>query len=221
MLASFLRLIFQLVIIATLCLCGVVVCINVPFVTEVISRQTSVTSVYSLDTDSMVAIALAGRDFAIGTIGQDGLASVISTFGLDPSLLDDEMIKHLKDCTAIFSGVTFTFGILCIGTLICIAITGIVDDHKSVGKMLLQSSLFALLILNLGALWGMVNFEMLFNNLHTLLFYGGVWEFDANSLLICMYPENFWVSMGAVWIVISDVVSIITLVVGVILRVKK
>ena len=204
-----------------LCLCGAVVCINLPFVTEVVSRNTSITTVYPVSIEDMVKMALAGREFALGYIGQKELSSVISGCGLSASLLDSEMITHLKDCTPLFSGVNLTFLILCGVSLISIIITGVVDDHESVGRLLTQSSLLALCVVNVITLWGVANFDMLFMNMHTLLFYGGIWEFDAESLLICMYPENFWIAMGAISVVISDILSISTLIIGIILRTSK
>ena len=214
MFTSILRLIFRLTIIGTLCLSGLVVCINFPFVTEMISRNTSITTIYSCDLDSMVKIALAGRDFALGTIGKEGLASVISTCGLNPSLLDEEMLTHLQDCTAIFSGVNLAFIILLVGSLVSILITGLVDDLDSVGKLIMQSGLLALVVMIVIAFSAVINFDMFFNNMHTLLFNGGVWKFDANSLLICMYPENFWISMGSVCAIVSIVLSIAATIFG-------
>lgn len=50
--------------------------------------------------------------------------------------------------------------------------------------------------------------------MHTLLFAQGNWIFDADSLLITLFPEAFWAAMAGLWILSSIVLALITGIVG-------
>ena len=49
-------------------------------------------------------------------------------------------------------------------------------------------------------LWGVIDFNGLFAAFHSLFFVDGTWTFNYDSLLISMYPIDFWMGMGAVWV---------------------
>ena len=51
--------------------------------------------------------------------------------------------------------------------------------------------------------WGMVDFNGLFAAFHSLFFVDGTWTFSYDSLLISMYPLDFWMGMGGVWLATS------------------
>ncbi|MFR7649951.1 MAG: DUF1461 domain-containing protein [Eggerthella lenta] len=46
---------------------------------------------------------------------------------------------------------------------------------------------------------GLVDFNGLFAAFHSLFFVEGTWTFNYDSLLISMYPIDFWMN-GAVWV---------------------
>ena len=54
-------------------------------------------------------------------------------------------------------------------------------------------------IVVLGAVAGLLNFDALFTWFHGLFFAAGTWEFPADSLLIEVFPEPFWSTAAAVW----------------------
>ncbi|MFR4805136.1 MAG: DUF1461 domain-containing protein [Eggerthellaceae bacterium] len=74
-------------------------------------------------------------------------------------------------------------------------------------------AVFALL-----ALWVMIDFNGFFAAFHSLFFSAGTWTFSYDSLLICMYPPDFWISMGAVWLVTTLAGCLICLIIGRLLR---
>lgn len=59
------------------------------------------------------------------------------------------------------------------------------------------------LSLALLGIWGTLDFNGLFSAFHGVLFPQGNWTFSYDSLLICMYPINFWVDMASVWLAVS------------------
>ena len=64
------------------------------------------------------------------------------------------------------------------------------------------------------AIWVAVDFNGFFAAFHSLFFAAGTWTFSWDSLLICMYPPNFWIGMGVVWFVVTMVLSILGIVIG-------
>ena len=59
-----------------------------------------------------------------------------------------------------------------------------------------------------------VDFNGFFAAFHSLFFANGTWTFSADSLLICMYPPDFWIGMGAVWLAATLVASAVAIAVG-------
>ena len=66
--------------------------------------------------------------------------------------------------------------------------------------------------------WAIVDFYTMFNMLHSLFFSSGSWLFPYDSLLICALPEQFWMAMGVIWLVITVFLSIIFIIIGAKLR---
>lgn len=63
-----------------------------------------------------------------------------------------------------------------------------------------------------------IDFEGLFAVFHSLFFAQGSWVFSADSLLITMYPEPFWIGMGAIWLATTIAVSAVSAIAGFALR---
>ncbi len=71
-------------------------------------------------------------------------------------------------------------------------------------------ALFAVLLV-----WTMLDFDGFFAAIHSLFFAAGTWTFPYDSLLICMYPQAFWMGMGAVWLATTAALSILSVVFGI------
>ena len=63
--------------------------------------------------------------------------------------------------------------------------------------MLRMGSALLLAVLVVLGLWGVIGFHM-FTASRSLFFVDGTWTFNYDSLLISMYPIDFWMGMGAV-----------------------
>ena len=197
-----------------LVLSGLMVCIHVPFVTESLSRQTSESAQFDVAPDTMVKASLATRDFALGTIGSEGLNSTLESLGLPDGALDASMLTHLQDCTWVFNAATYTFIVIALIALALLIATGATLGAEDVSAILWQSALLAILVIVIFAFWLIANFGSLFTWLHSLVFQAGTWTFSADSLLISMYPEQFWKEMGIVWGGSSIIFSVIAIIVA-------
>ena len=193
---------------ATIAMSGLMVCIFFPFTTEALSKLTSTGSTFGVSADVMARAALATRDYALGLIGSEGLKNSLETIGLPSNGLDTLMLSHLKDCTPIFEGVRQLFLILLVISAILIILTGIFGRKKGLSNLLLHSSLLAIVVIVAFGMWVSFSFNSFFTWMHSLFFASGTWTFAADSLLICMFPQNFWIGMGVVWACVSIVISL-------------
>ena len=204
----------RIVLALTIIMSGLIVCIFVPQTTEMLARATSQASTFGVTEDTIVQASLATRDFALGIIGQTGLENKLETLGLPAGALDSFMLTHLKDCTPIFENIKKLFVMLGMISVVACVVTAIVGGKKSLSKLLWQSSLIAILVIIAFGAWVGFSFDSFFTWMHSLFFTAGTWTFSSSSLLICMYPENFWMGMGIVWGAVSILVSFILIVVS-------
>ena len=86
--------------------------------------------------------------------------------------------------------------------------------RKSLGGVLMASGAAVIAVFALLALWVTIDFNGFFAAFHSLFFSAGTWTFSYDSLLICMYPPDFWISMGAVWLVTTLAGCLICLIIG-------
>ena len=64
-------------------------------------------------------------------------------------------------------------------------------------------------------LWGALDFNGLFAAFHGALFPQGNWTFPSDTLLITMYPLDFWVGMAALWLGTTAMMAILSLAAGI------
>jgi integral membrane protein (TIGR01906 family) len=108
-------------------------------------------------------------------------------------------ISHLKDVRRVF-GISLALTLISLaGLVVSLALA----PRGARLAVLGASSTVALgmVILGMAAVSaiGAVAFEPLFAAFHSLFFAPGTWEFPADSLLIRLFPEPFWMLAGAWW----------------------
>jgi hypothetical protein len=212
------KLLSRLAIIAMLLLSGLAACINLPFITSGLCNLTSDSqnSIYSKE--QLVGAGVVTRDFSVGSISQEQLSTELTKIGVDPSSLDTNMISHLRECTPIFSVITWLFVVLLIATLVVLLVAAIMSGKRRVATILRQCGIATLLIFLALAIWIIVDFNGLFVTMHQILFADGNWTFSSTSLLICMYPTDFWIGMGVIWIALSAILSAIFIALSIVLN---
>ena len=136
----------------------------------------------------------------------------------DTYVLDPEAIEHLDD---VF-GVLATAEPIVLGVFIAAVLTavgvGCASGRRTFGTVLLCAGLGTIAVFAILGIWAAIDFEGLFAVFHSLFFAQGSWVFSADSLLITMYPEPFWVGMGAIWLATTIAVSAISAIAGLALR---
>lgn len=125
----------------------------------------------------------------------DALAKVSDRYALDA-----DAVSHLEDCNGLITGLSSYLGMIGVAALIIALVLGFRKQFAVLAFMLRMGPALLLAVLVVLGLWGLVDFNGLFAAFHSLFFVEGTWTFNYDSLLISMYPIDFWMGMGAVWV---------------------
>ena len=125
-----------------------------------------------------------------------------------------DTVSHLDDCHNIAAiAYPLVIAMAAVG-LIGLVFTGVTGRKRLVGNVLLAAGIAVLLAFVGFGVWAAIDFAGLFSTFHQLLFSQGNWTFPYDSLLICALPTAFWMGMGVVWLAVSALVSILSIVIG-------
>lgn len=197
----------------TIVLSGLYVCINATSVTEILSNATNTYQYTNYTKEQVTTSAVLTKDFSVGAISYEELTNELKEIGVNPDDLDKGMIDHLSECTPIFKTITL-IEIICVIALIVFAGFFLKQQgHTRLFQLLKCDAILSFVIFVALSMLIVFNFDALFTSMHKLLFADGTWTFSYDSLLICMYPENFWIGMGLVACTIPITISIILIIV--------
>ncbi len=105
---------------------------------------------------------------------------------------------HMKDVKSIISAMFFIYYSSAVLFIICFVVLYLKFKKESIGfikilsKILLMGSIVALVVLVLKLLMSLFYFNTIFNAFHLLFFPQGNWVFDSASLLITIFPQQFF-----------------------------
>lgn len=137
------------------------------------------------------------------------LAAVSQRYALDAGALD-----HLDDCYAIIGPVVPRLWAIAAAAAASLAVLVATGHRRLAGAALVFGPLVLLAFMVACGIWAAVDFDAFFGMFHAVLFPQGNWTFPADSLLICMLPQGFWVSMGALWLAVTVTACIIAMFAG-------
>lgn len=135
--------------------------------------------------------------------------------------LDSTAISHLDDVHAVAAA---ALPLLLLAAVLAVAAAAHVAFYRrwrALGPVFTGAGGLALGLFAMMGIGAALNFQGFFALFHSLFFEGQSWVFPFDSLLICMLPEGFWIGMGAVWLVVSAALSILSLILGIILTKKS
>ena len=152
--------------------------------------------------------AAAGADgTALETM--DALAKVSDRYALDA-----DAVSHLEDCNGLITGLSSYLGMIGVAALIIALVLGFRKQFAALAFMLRMGPALLLAVLVVLGLWGVIDFNGLFAAFHSLFFVDGTWTFNYDSLLISMYPIDFWIGRGAGWVVSANSVGLLCVAAG-------
>lgn len=221
--------------VAILC-AGVVVCISTPQITENLTRATALVDTAHFTRDQLVKTADSTRAFVAGEVDKMQLYQVIKEINQEQKTefadiepvdfaavseeysLNVDSIKHLEDVQSLFANIKIAFGICAFGAILFCSLLIVFCGRGPFGRVLVWTGLMILFGLVALIIWSVMDFNGMFNTLHSLFFKEGSWFFGEKSLMISMYPSAFWGAMAGVSIAISAGLSVVSLIIGKIIK---
>lgn len=123
-------------------------------------------------------------------------------------------LSHLDDCYVI---ARLAYPLIIAAAILALAgliFTGITGRKRRLGAVFLAAGLLVVVIFVALGVWAALDFQGFFAAFHGLFFKQGNWTFPYDSLLICALPTAFWVAMGAMWLVVDILLSIVLVLIG-------
>lgn len=142
-------------------------------------------------------------------------SDIAAALGAYPAFgLDDEVYAHLDDCYALISGALPVLWLAAAAAAASLAALLHAGKTRDAGRALFAGPCVLLAFMAVCGVAAAIDFEGFFALFHGLLFPQGNWTFPADSLLICMLPEGFWMGMGALWLAVTLAACIVSMVIG-------
>jgi integral membrane protein (TIGR01906 family) len=112
---------------------------------------------------------------------------------------DAAAVAHLTDVRGVISGARTITGVLAAAVAAWLVLVIAKRRFDFIPPALFAGALGCVAVVVLGAVAGLLNFDALFTWFHGLFFSAETWQFPADSLLIEVFPEQFWATAAAVW----------------------
>lgn len=155
----------------------------------------------------LATVLEAGSEEAAGIDLTSIIGAQSLTDAMEEYTLPTDALSHLQDCTPIFQTGRISTGVVAGFGVVGLIALGLLAGRKRVGgALMLAGSVVILALVALGA-WAVFDFNGLFTWMHSMLFANGNWTFDADSLLIQLFPEAFWAAMAGLWVITSLVLA--------------
>lgn len=205
--------------------------------TRLLAQATSNDADSPFSKDELIEAAVVTKDYTVGT--HDGAAleaelrAVNEGAGTRYADSDDifnapeeytltaDAISHLDDVHSVVSTAEIVLSGVAVACLACLVACAATGGRRRVGGALVGAGVAVIACFAALGAWAAFDFDGLFSAMHALFFAAGTWTFSFDSLLICMYPIGFWMGMGAVWLAVTAMLSILAIVVGALLRCRR
>ena len=126
-----------------------------------------------------------------------------------------DTVSHLDDCHAIATSAYPALIAIAIIAVAGLVFAGATDGRRRLGSVLFGAGITVIVAFVALGIWAIVDFQGLFTTFHQIFFaQQGNWTFPYDSLLICALPEPFWAGMGAVWLIVAVLLSVVSIVIG-------
>lgn len=174
------------------------------------------------DKSTLVKYAVAAKRYTFDDNKLENIEYMTTRNAVDEQrYLTPEALKHLDDCYRVASIAKPVLIVILIITILGAAHVAVRISRRALGVVLMLGGICTIAsFIAIGA-WAVVDWNSLFATFHSFFFAAGTWTFPYDSLLICMYPEAFWVGMGVIWLATAVIVSILVMFAGFLLARKR
>lgn len=157
------------------------------------------------------------RDLTHIDFDENAAASQLSYADEEPYVLTWDALSHLDDVYEVIGQAKpWLFAAALIAYIGCIAVA-FRGGASALGRILKAAGAGVIAAFAVMAAWVAVDFDGFFAAFHSLFFAAGTWTFSWDSLLICMYPPEFWMGMGAIWLATTVAACAVCLIMGTLL----
>lgn len=125
-----------------------------------------------------------------------------------------DAVSHMRDVRKVITGGNIVSLVLAIGLGAWMAVRLLRKRPQPVATALKAAAVVDLALIVVVGLLGLTDFDTLFARFHGLFFAAGTWTFPSDSLLIRLFPEQFWVAAAASWAALVVAVAALYAVLG-------
>lgn len=190
------------------------------------------------DKEALVGLAVLTRDYTVDGADRTATLDTIAQAASDVSpavaqsadkvvalealgeryTLTDDALDHLDDVHRVLVGARWALAATAAACIAAAAHVYVRCGKKEFGTVLRNAAIATIAVFAALAAWVAVDFNGFFAAFHSLFFADGTWTFSWDSLLICMYPPEFWLGMGAVWLAVTVAACAVCFIMGKLMR---
>ncbi len=162
----------------------------------------------------------ATANYAAGELSGEQVAALETAFDAagERYVLTPDAVSHLDDVFGVVQAAKWWLLAAVVAACVGCTATAFRGGKRLLGRVLAGAGVSVLAVFALLAAWVAIDFDGFFAQFHSLFFAAGTWTFSWDSLLICMYPPEFWVGMGAIWLVVTVACCVVCITIGRLLR---
>lgn len=162
----------------------------------------------------------ATANYAAGELSGEQVAALETAFDAasERYVLMPDAVSHLDDVFGVVQAAKWWLLAAVVAACVGCTATAFRGGKRLLGRVLAGAGVSVLAVFALLAAWVAIDFDGFFAQFHSLFFAAGTWTFSWDSLLICMYPPEFWVGMGAIWLVVTVACCVVCITIGRLLR---
>ena len=162
----------------------------------------------------------ATANYAAGELSGEQVAALEAAFDAasERYVLTPDAVSHLDDVFGVVQAAKWWLLAAVVAACVGCTATAFRGGKRLLGRVLAGAGVSVLAVFALLAAWVAIDFDGFFAQFHSLFFAAGTWTFSWDSLLICMYPPEFWVGMGVIWLVVTVACCVVCITIGRLLR---
>jgi integral membrane protein (TIGR01906 family) len=192
-----------------LCVGSTALALTVPVYASALVQALGVPSSAGLSVADTVHLSGAVR----GLVADSEYDPLPSTWKGQPAF-DTAAVSHLHDVRSVISGARLATGAAALLLAAYVSVCLVRRRLERLRSGMLAAAWVLVVAVVLAAAAAFSNFEALFAYFHSLFFASGTWTFPADSLLIRLFPEPFWIASGACWAALVLVAAALLMIVG-------
>jgi integral membrane protein (TIGR01906 family) len=165
-----------------------------PTYTRLLSERYSLVQDSGLSQARVLSLAEQVRQFVSDSEVNTLPATVDGRPGFDAAA-----VSHLRDVRNVLANARTITGVLAAVVVVWLGVQIARRRTREIALAMFWAAGIDVAIVVLGAIAGVTSFDAFFAWFHGLFFSAGTWQFPADSLLIELFPSDFWMACAITW----------------------